>query len=160
MDLEIVGVLLEERLALRKKRPPDRNPFTGEALAEVEIERMLSHYYPDGASDAQIDAFESTSGLTLSNDLRAWLAFSNGPPGFVGIGDGPIRLLGLLENFPHLFSAGATPVGSDIFGNYFLMGADGFVHYTQATELSDKYVVASTLLKYVEFALELSLIHI
>ena len=153
MDLEIVGALLEQRLALKKKRPPDRNPFTGEALTEVEIERMLSHYYPDGASGAQIDAFESTSGLTLSNDLRAWLAFSNGPSGFVGIGDGPVRLLWLLENSPHLFSDGAMPVGSDIFGNYFLMGADGFVHYTEATDLSDKYVVASTLLKYVEFAL-------
>lgn len=153
MNLEVVGALLEQRLALKRKRPPDRNPFTGEALTEVEIERMLSQNYPDGASDAQIDAFESSCGFTLSDDLRGLLAFSNGPSGFVGIGDEPHGPW-LLENMPHLFRDGMTPVGCDIFGNYFLMGADGFVHYAEATDLSDRYVVGSTLLKYVEFALE------
>jgi len=42
--------------------------------------------YPPGASDSVIDAFVRRTGTTLPKDIQTWLAISDAPSGFLGIG--------------------------------------------------------------------------
>lgn len=159
VNLNAVQSLLEHRLrlgkAMLKATPPPRNPFTGERLSPSEIKKAIGRYYPRGASESQIEAFETSHG-NLRPDLHAWISFSNGPAGFVGIekDEETDDLAWLKANLQHLFNDELTPVGSDIFGNYYVLGPDGFVHYLDAMNPTDPYVVASTLLRFVEYHLE------
>lgn len=121
-----------------------------------------------GAEEWKLRAFEARTGLQLPPALRRWLKFINGAaigPGVVyGLGSrrhsyGPADIGEILDRRPSWIERGWIPVGSDGFGNYYVLATrpeDGpgtpvlFVEPINDPDIPS-YVVASDLFRFLRF---------
>lgn len=118
--------------------------------------------YPPGAPDSVMDAFVRRTGATLPKDIQSWLAISDAPPGFLGIGaSNGERIEDIWKLFPDWQRRGWLPVARDGFGNFYVrLGGESdktssavcFVKGLSPERLV--YVVATDTLHLAEFLLE------
>jgi cell wall assembly regulator SMI1 len=120
--------------------------------------------YPPGATDEQIAIFSDEFGIQIPYDVREWLKITDGAAGFLGIAS-TLRgwdIASMWKQRPHWYQKQWIPVGSDLFGNFYLRvpdSADGmrggvcFVEGTISHELA--YAVASDTLHLAYFVLDM-----
>lgn len=99
------------------------------ALAELAPRDPQLHKLPDGATEAQIDAFERRFEITFPDPLRTWLKFSNGAP--IGRGglckldeSDSVGSVGWHYTYPATANwkeRGWIPVGGDGCGNEYVL---------------------------------------
>lgn len=122
---------------------------------------------PPGTTDAEIDGFETRTGISVPPMLKDWLKFTNGPC----IGAGGVRGLctpypadGIehyYDIFPEWCRRGWIPIAGDGCGDYYVVATrdeDGpgqpvFFIDCHLDENQPAYVVASDFLHFLEFYL-------
>jgi len=134
----------------------------------VSVPKGPWHMLPEGATEAQLSAFLQRTGMQLPPELSSWLSISNGPC----VGQG--QLFGLetrrewrdiyhiLALFPEWKEKKWIPVADDGCGNYYVVPTNGdfgpgfpivFVDLGESFD-SPAYIVASGVLKFIQFYLE------
>ncbi len=123
---------------------------------------------PEGATAEQLNAFSQRTGIQLPSELSSWLSISNGPcvgrGGLFGVETRreSCDIYQILARHPSWMMKKWIPVASDGCGNYYIVPTNGefgprypvvFIDSIASTE-SPAYIVASGLLKFIQFYLE------
>jgi cell wall assembly regulator SMI1 len=122
---------------------------------------------PAGASEADINAFELRTGLSVPPEMRDWLSMFNGPfvgrAGIFGIRptDGRLDIETELERVPQWVEKGWIPLAEDGCGDYYVLDTRSTVNGTRPVYFLDHeisrtepdYIVASGLWPFLRFFL-------
>ena len=133
-----------------------------------EVASIKDQELPSGATKEDFDQLTRRTGITIPEELKEWLNISNAPylwnGGFCGINTpenfSDIEYLFTLR--PNWLSKGWIPVAKDGCGNYYIVPTrgelgEGFpVFFSDTYEDWDipTYIVASSVGKFLEFALQ------
>lgn len=124
---------------------------------------------PAGVSGEAIQNFEQTTGITIPPDFTELLKVSNGPIighqklfGLTDARQGDVDILSDMKAYPNFMSSGWIPIGSDGFGNRYVIPTrqefgEGYpvLFFDIINDINKPaYIVASDIQHFIEYLIE------